>query len=217
MYFNKWYNLIFKYILNIFRRRSRVFGIATGYGLADWGVGVRVPIGSRIFSKYSRPALGSTQPPIQWVPGVKRPGREADHSLLQLVPRSRKCGSIHTLPISLHGVVLNSLSTGTTLLNIVACLYDFRRGVRPLFLTGLESNSRLSVHNSYLILFAVITDLILDINYDISLWLYEGQRLWVAENKIKGIYFGSHVSFLRYWWFKWSEDMNGACSYLNIQ
>jgi hypothetical protein len=37
------------------------------------------------FSKSSRPALGSTQPPIQWVPGalspgVKRPGREADHS-----------------------------------------------------------------------------------------------------------------------------------------
>jgi hypothetical protein len=31
--------------------------------------------------------LGPTQPPIQWVPGalslgVKRPGREADHSLL---------------------------------------------------------------------------------------------------------------------------------------
>jgi hypothetical protein len=36
------------------------------------------------FSMSSRPALGSTQPPIQWVPGalspgVKRPGREADH------------------------------------------------------------------------------------------------------------------------------------------
>jgi hypothetical protein len=33
----------------------------------------------------SRPALGSTQPPIQWVPealslGVKQLGREADHS-----------------------------------------------------------------------------------------------------------------------------------------
>jgi hypothetical protein len=28
----------------------------------------------------SRPALGSTQPPIKWVPGAKRQGREADHS-----------------------------------------------------------------------------------------------------------------------------------------
>jgi hypothetical protein len=38
-----------------------------------------------LFSKSSRPALGFTQPPIQWVPGalspgVKRPRREADHS-----------------------------------------------------------------------------------------------------------------------------------------
>jgi hypothetical protein len=39
-----------------------------------------------VFSTSSRPNLGSTQPPIRWVPGapspgVKRPGREADHSL----------------------------------------------------------------------------------------------------------------------------------------
>jgi hypothetical protein len=38
-----------------------------------------------LFSTSSRPALESTQPPLQWVPepyfpGVKRPGREADHS-----------------------------------------------------------------------------------------------------------------------------------------
>jgi hypothetical protein len=31
------------------------------------------------FSISSRPALGFTQPPIKWVPGVKRQGREADH------------------------------------------------------------------------------------------------------------------------------------------
>jgi hypothetical protein len=36
-------------------------------------------------SMSSRPILGPTQPPIQWAlgalsPGVKRPGREADHS-----------------------------------------------------------------------------------------------------------------------------------------
>jgi hypothetical protein len=38
-----------------------------------------------LFTTGFRPALGSTQPPIQWVPGtlslgIKRPGREADHS-----------------------------------------------------------------------------------------------------------------------------------------
>jgi hypothetical protein len=38
-----------------------------------------------LFSMSSRPTLGPTQPPIQWLPrvlsrGVKRPGREADHS-----------------------------------------------------------------------------------------------------------------------------------------
>jgi hypothetical protein len=38
-----------------------------------------------IFFTSSRPALGSTQPPIQWVlgalsPGVKQPGHEVDRS-----------------------------------------------------------------------------------------------------------------------------------------
>jgi hypothetical protein len=38
-----------------------------------------------LFATVSRPALGHTQSPIQWVSaaislGVKRPGREADHS-----------------------------------------------------------------------------------------------------------------------------------------
>jgi hypothetical protein len=28
----------------------------------------------------SRPAVGPTQPPVQWVPGVLSPGRKADHS-----------------------------------------------------------------------------------------------------------------------------------------
>jgi hypothetical protein len=62
-------------------------GIATGYGLDDRGVRVRDPVGSRIFLFFtsSRPALGSTQPPIQWVPGalfpgIKWPGRESNRS-----------------------------------------------------------------------------------------------------------------------------------------
>jgi hypothetical protein len=49
--------------------------------------GVRFPTGGRIFPTASRPALAVTQLPIQWVPGtvspgVKRPGRETDHSAL---------------------------------------------------------------------------------------------------------------------------------------
>jgi hypothetical protein len=63
--------------------RDSSVGIATGYGLDDRGGGGSSSPG-RVknfhFSISSRPALGSTQPPIKWVPGVKRQGREADHS-----------------------------------------------------------------------------------------------------------------------------------------
>jgi hypothetical protein len=69
------------------RSRDSIVGLATGYGLEDRGVGDGVPVGSRIFSSPRRPkpALGSTQPPTQCAPGalspgVKRQGREADHS-----------------------------------------------------------------------------------------------------------------------------------------
>jgi hypothetical protein len=61
-----------------------VVGTETAYGLDDEGVGVRVPVGSRIFSS-SRPDRLWGPPNLQWVPGalflgIKRPGREADHS-----------------------------------------------------------------------------------------------------------------------------------------
>jgi hypothetical protein len=64
--------------------RDSVVGVTTGYGLDDRVVEVRIPIGSNTFSTSSRPALGSTQSPIEWgthwtlSPGVERPGREAD-------------------------------------------------------------------------------------------------------------------------------------------
>jgi hypothetical protein len=43
-------------------------------------------LGIFLFATASGAALGPAQPPIQWVPGalslgVKRPGRETDHSL----------------------------------------------------------------------------------------------------------------------------------------
>jgi hypothetical protein len=63
----------------------RYSGIPLGYGLDDRGFESRQGLGIVLFSTASRPALGPTQPPIQWVPGalsmgVKRQAREADHS-----------------------------------------------------------------------------------------------------------------------------------------
>jgi hypothetical protein len=62
--------------------------MALGYGLDDWCSRVGFPeggLGIFLFTTASRTALGPTQPSIQWVPralslGVKRSGREADHS-----------------------------------------------------------------------------------------------------------------------------------------
>jgi hypothetical protein len=72
----------------ILRSRGSSVGIGTGYGLDDRvrRFDSRRELGIFLFSTASRLDLGPTQPPIQWVPGVlspavKRPGREADHSL----------------------------------------------------------------------------------------------------------------------------------------
>jgi hypothetical protein len=88
----------------------------TGYGLDDRGVRVRVPVGSRTFSSSNRPDRlcgphnllpnGYRGLPPPGGGGVKRPGREADHS----PPTSAEVKKIWiwyiSSPIRLHGVVL---------------------------------------------------------------------------------------------------------------
>jgi hypothetical protein len=69
------------------RSQYSAVGIATGCGLDDRGGQSSSPgrVKNFLFSTLSRLAMGSTQPPIRWIPvdltpGVKRPGREADLS-----------------------------------------------------------------------------------------------------------------------------------------
>jgi hypothetical protein len=73
--------------INVTCGRVSVVGIATGYGLDDARSRSSSPdrVKNFLFAMSSRPALGPTQPPIQWVPGdlstgVKRQEREADQS-----------------------------------------------------------------------------------------------------------------------------------------
>jgi hypothetical protein len=79
--------------------------------------GVLFPTGVRSFSLLHsvQTASGTHQPPMEWVAGdfplgLKRPRREAELHIVDLYLHS---------PTRLHGIVLNSLSTETTLCSIL--------------------------------------------------------------------------------------------------
>jgi hypothetical protein len=91
------------------RSRGSSVSIVTDYGLDDRG---SIPDRGRGFFflvSASRPALGSTQPPIQWVPGVLSPVVKRGRGVMltthpHLVPRLCKSRSYTSSPpMCLHG------------------------------------------------------------------------------------------------------------------
>jgi hypothetical protein len=87
-----------------------------GYGLDDQGSRVRFSAGAGNFfflpTTASRTALGPSRPPIQWETGplslgVKRPGREADHSPPSSAEVKNARSYSPTTSILYHGVVLS--------------------------------------------------------------------------------------------------------------
>jgi hypothetical protein len=56
-------------VFSVHKGRDSSVCIATGYGLHGPGIESRW---GRDFPHTSRPALGPTQPPVQWIPGLSR-------------------------------------------------------------------------------------------------------------------------------------------------
>jgi hypothetical protein len=123
-------------------------GIAQWYSArlrAGWSVfESRQGLGIFLFTTVFRPALGPTQPPIQWIPGahslgggrVKQQGREADHS----PPSSAKTAWSYTStsPVRRHDVVLSwSILHRNDLVAVVAASSNSHWLSFPEF--GLES------------------------------------------------------------------------------
>ena len=107
------------------RGRDSSVGIATRYGLD--GPGIESRCGGWDFPHAFSPSLGPTQPPVQWVPGVKRPVRGADHP-----PPSKRRGheKVELYLYSPSGpswpVIGWTFTFTFTFTNLCACMVSYR-------------------------------------------------------------------------------------------
>jgi hypothetical protein len=105
----------FSCFLNIFSQYIEI-GIAQRYnaGLRAGLSGFRIPAraGNFYFHRLVQNGSGAHPPPIQWVPGafslgIKRPGREVDHSPTSSDEDKNAWSYTSTPPVRIHGLVLS--------------------------------------------------------------------------------------------------------------
>jgi hypothetical protein len=104
-----------KYLFTVHIRISNsgtVQRYSVGLRAGDRRFDSRQGLGIFLFNTASRPVLGPTHPPIQWVPWVlslqlKRPGCESHQSPPSSAEMKNGCSCTSTPPTHLHGVVLS--------------------------------------------------------------------------------------------------------------
>jgi hypothetical protein len=124
---------VWKYNLVSLRRKKPCRSQDGSVSTVTWlragrsGFDSRQGLGIFLFTTASRPAMGPTQPPIQWVtgvfsPGIKRPGREADHSPPSSAEVKERAELYLHSPVHLHGVMLGLKKAQRQLYLLLFCL-----------------------------------------------------------------------------------------------
>jgi hypothetical protein len=125
----------FSILLHCIQAGNSIVGIATGYGLEDWGVGVWVPVGQE-FSLLHVLQTGYGAHPASYPMGTGGSFPRGKAVGAWNWPLTSSWGQenvdlcIHS-PIHLHGIVLNYLSTGTNLHFFVALYRSDFGGFMP--------------------------------------------------------------------------------------
>jgi hypothetical protein len=106
-----------------------------GYGLDGPGFESRQEQEISVFSKTSRPALRSTLLPIPWVqlfsPGIKRPGRDCNHSSTSNTEVKNEWNYTCTLPVRLYGMERDTFAFTFTFKGLPTLSYsDLTESVR---------------------------------------------------------------------------------------